>query len=256
MEHVILNRSGKHAIRLDAWALDAKNRQFNTEMQNDTDTDDIRKRSRFYQGLIDTPILKSGKDTKYRHLPSTMIIFITQEDVFGHDLAKYTFTEQCEEVAGLHLEDGTTKVFLNMSSRNGRPELVSLLQYMKDSRLDNPNISIMDERILKLAEIVDEVKQSDEWEETKMSILSIGIEKGREEGRMEGRTEGRAEGRAEGERISKIDDILNFLSDLGSVPEDLKETIHSQTDISTLSNWLKKAARASSIEEFAESIII
>ena len=87
-----------------------------------------------------------------------------------------------------------------------------------------------------------------------MSILSIGIEKGREEGRMEGRTEGRAEGRAEGERISKIDDILNFLSDLGSVPEDLKETIHSQTDISTLSNWLKKAARASSIEEFAEAI--
>lgn len=180
VEHVILNRSGKRAIRLDAWALDAKNRQF----------------------------------------------------IFGHDLAKYTFTEQCEEVAGLHLEDGTAKVFLNMSSRNGRPELVSLLQYMKDTRLDNPNISIMDERILKLAEIVDEVKQSEEWEEMKMSILSIGIEKGREEGR--------AEGHAEGERKSKIDDILNFLSDLGSVPEDLKETIRSQTDISTLSNWLKK----------------
>ena len=242
VEHVILNRSGKRAIRLDAWALDTKNRQFNTEMQNDTDTDDIRRRSRFYQGLIDTPILKSGKETKYRHLPSTMIIFITQEDIFGHDLTKYTFTEQCEEISGLHLEDGTTKVFLNMSSRNGRPELVSLLQYMKDSRLDNPNISIMDERILKLAEIVDEVKQSEEWEETKMSILSIGIEKGREEGREEG------------ERKSKIDDILNFLSDFGSVPDDLRETIFSQTDISTLSQWLKKAARSSSIEEFTENI--
>ena len=238
VEHVILNRSGKRAIRLDAWALDTKNRQFNTEMQNDTDTDDIRKRSRFYQGLIDTPILKSGKETKYRHLPSTMIIFITQEDIFGHDLTKYTFTEQCEEISGLHLEDGTTKVFLNMSSRNGRPELVSLLQYMKDSRLDNPNISIMDERILKLAEIVDEVKQSEEWEETKMSILSIGIEEGREEG----------------ERKSKIDDILNFLSDLGPVPEELKKKIFSQTDISTLSQWLKKAARSSSIEEFTENI--
>ena len=238
VEHVILNRSGKRAIRLDAWALDTKNRQFNTEMQNDTDTDDIRRRSRFYQGLIDTPILKSGKETKYRHLPSTMIIFITQEDIFGYDLTKYTFTEQCEEISGLHLEDGTTKVFLNMSSRNGRPELVSLLQYMEDSRLDNPNISIMDERILKLAEIVDEVKQSEEWEETKMSILSIGIEKGREEG----------------ERKSKIDDILNFLSDFGSVPDDLRETIFSQTDISTLSQWLKKAARASSIEEFIKAI--
>ena len=97
VEEVILNRSGKRAIRLDAWALDTENHQYAAEMQNDTDSDDIRKRARFYQGLIDSPILKSGKRAKYRHLPSTMIIFITQEDIFGQDLAKYTFTEQCEE---------------------------------------------------------------------------------------------------------------------------------------------------------------
>jgi len=62
-------------------------------MQNDISKDDVRKRSRFYQGLIDTPVLKSGKKTKYRHRPSTVIIFITKEDVFGKDLAKYAFTE-------------------------------------------------------------------------------------------------------------------------------------------------------------------
>ena len=62
-------------------------------------------------------------------LPSTVIIFITQEDIFSCDLAMYTFTEQCEEVAGLHLDDGTKKIFLNMASKNGRPELISLLQY-------------------------------------------------------------------------------------------------------------------------------
>jgi len=55
------------------------------------------------------------------------IIFITQEDIFKKNLAMYTFTEQCEEVEGLHLEDGTTKIFLNMKSKNGRPELVGLL---------------------------------------------------------------------------------------------------------------------------------
>ncbi len=59
VEQVVLNRSGKRAIRLDAWAIDNKNRQFNTEMQNDTVGDDVRKRSRYYQGLIDSPILKS-----------------------------------------------------------------------------------------------------------------------------------------------------------------------------------------------------
>lgn len=36
VEQVVLNKSGKRAIRLDAWALDKNNRQINTEMQNDT----------------------------------------------------------------------------------------------------------------------------------------------------------------------------------------------------------------------------
>lgn len=75
-EQVILNRSGKRAIRLDAWAKDKKNRQFDMEMQNDSKKDDLKKRARFYQGLLDTPLLKSGRETRYRHLPSTTIIFI------------------------------------------------------------------------------------------------------------------------------------------------------------------------------------
>lgn len=185
VEQVVLNKSGKRAIRLDAWALDSKNRQINTEMQNDTKHDDIRKRSRYYQGLLDSPILKSGKETLYKNLPSTIIIFITQDDIFNKDIAKYTFTEQCEEIPGLHLEDGTEKIFLNMSSKNGKPELVSLLQYMKQTRLDNPDIVVKDERILKLDSIVEEVKQSEEWEAVKMNILEIGIEKGKIEEKKE-----------------------------------------------------------------------
>ena len=100
VEQVILNKVGKRAIRLDAWAKSTDNRQFNMEMQNDTKGDDVRKRSRYYQGLLDSPILKSGKETRYKNLPSTVIIFITQEDIFGKDLAKYTFTEQINKRRG------------------------------------------------------------------------------------------------------------------------------------------------------------
>lgn len=85
-----------------------------------------------------------GKRTKYRQLPPTVVTFITQEDIFGRDQAKYTFTEQCQEIEGLCLEDGTTKIFLNMASKNGDPVLVSMLQYMKKTRLDNPEISVHD----------------------------------------------------------------------------------------------------------------
>lgn len=187
VEQVVLNKSGKRAIRLDAWAQDVRHRQFDMEMQNDTDGDDVRRRSRFYQGMIDTPILKSGKKTRYKHLPSTTIIFITQEDIFGKDLAMYTFSERCEEVPNLSLEDGTSKIFLNMTSKNGRAELISLLQYMKHTTLNNENVIVKDKRILNLDTIVREVRQSEEWEDVRMNILEIGMAKGKELGLEEGR---------------------------------------------------------------------
>lgn len=74
----------------------------------------------------------------------------------------------------------------NMNSKNGRPELVSLLQYMKNTTLDNPDILIKDKRIKKLDRIVKEVKQSEEWEAVRMNILEIGIEKGKKDGKEEG----------------------------------------------------------------------
>ena len=208
VEQVVLNKSGKRAIRLDAWAKSVDNRQFNMEMQNDVRQDDLRKRSRFYQGMLDTPILKSGKETRYRMLPSTVIIFITQEDIFGRDRAKYTFTDQCEEVPDLKLDDGTTKIFFNMESKNGAPELISMLSYMKDTRLNNPDILVKDKRIVELNDIVEEVKDSEEWEAVKMNILEIGIEKGMQQGAEKKMLELVEKKLKKGQTISQIADAL------------------------------------------------
>ena len=238
VEQVVLNKSGKRAIRLDAWARDTLDRRINTEMQNETETDDVRRRARFYQGLLDTPVLKSGKMTKYKHLPSTIIIFITQEDIFGRDLAEYTFSEQCEEISGLPLDDGTKKIFLNMTSRNGRPELISLLQYMKHTTLENSEILVKDERIAQLDEIVTEIKQSEEWEAVRMSILSIGLERGMKKGVAWG--------------IAKS--ILDILEETGPVSEKTREMILTETDAERLSAWVKKAARSNSEEDFLSKI--
>lgn len=190
VEQVVLNKSGKRAIRLDAWAVSDDDRQFDMEMQNEADQDSLPKRSRFYQGLMDTPILKSGKKTKYRNLPSTTIIFITQDDIFKRDLAKYTFTEKCEEVEDLKLDDGTTKIFLNMTSRNGSDELISLLQYMKNTDMDNPDIIVKDKRLMELDAIVTEVKKTEEWEDVKMDLVDIGFSRGMEQGMSQGISQG------------------------------------------------------------------
>lgn len=76
----------------------------------------------------------------------TTIIFITQEDIFEKDLAKYTFTEQCEE--------------------------------------------IKDPRILKIDKIVNEVKESEEWEAVNMNIFEIGVNYGEERGEARGEKRG------------------------------------------------------------------
>lgn len=49
---------------------------------------------------------------------------------------------------------------------------------MKETNIENPNITVKDSRILELDDIVKEVKSSEEWEAVKMNILEIGIQQG------------------------------------------------------------------------------
>ncbi len=91
---------------------------------------------------------------------------------------------------------------------------MSLLQYMKDTRLDNPEICVRDRRIEKIDEVVQEVKQSEEWEAVKMNILEVGIQIGREEGI------------AHGEEMKLIDQVCKKLrkgKSLKVIAEELEE---------------------------------
>ena len=76
---LFLNRSVKRAIRLDARATDISGRNFATEMQNDTEQDDMRRRARL-SGVDGYTCLKSGR-VRYKYLPPTIITFITQKDI-------------------------------------------------------------------------------------------------------------------------------------------------------------------------------
>ena len=117
-----------------------------------------------------------------------------------------------------------------MKSKNGRPELVSLLQYMKETDIQNPEILVKDERIEKLDAIVTEVKEKEKWKNMSMSIYKQGLLQGKQEG------------------------ILELLQDYGSVGEELRQKIMTETDTEILRNWLKLAGRAGSIEAFQQNI--
>ena len=60
--------------------------------------------------------------------------------------------------------------------------------------------------------------------------------------------EKKEEGRAEGVAGA----ILELLSELGPIPENIKDFIQSEKDLAVLSLWLKKAAKCKTIEEFKD----
>ena len=47
-----------------------------------------------------------------------------------------------------------------------------------------------------------------------------------------------------------FENTIQFLEDLSVVPEELREKIESEKDLSVLKRWLKLAAKADSIEQF------
>jgi len=193
----LLNLPGYKSIRLDVIIELEDSTICEVEMQT-VKNDNMPKRARFYQGLMDAVTLYAGEEVKYGQLPETIVIFITEFDVFGKGRYKYTFKNKCLEEMDLELGDGCTKIFLNtMGEVKGKEpqELIDFLKFIHDSSEENANGN---DKLEKLYQIVKEFKSSSEKEREYMRVEAlredyerIGLERGRAEGRTEGRTEGR-----------------------------------------------------------------
>lgn len=86
-EKVLEMRTDSKGIRVDVYVQDNQNRSYDIEMQV-ADSDDIAKRMRYYQGLIDLNKLKHGQHI--RHLAKfTLFLYVrsinlTKADIFIH----------------------------------------------------------------------------------------------------------------------------------------------------------------------------
>ena len=213
------------SIRLDVYSVDENLRVYNTEAQK-TKKPDLPRRSRFYQSVMDSSLLKSG-DENFNLLNDTFNIMIMPFDLFGESRYCYTFHARCDENPSLVLEDGATRIFLNTRGTNRgevSEELVQFLEYMEQPTL-NVDIPDTNENLIKIHNHVRQVKASEEigvkfmqrWEEEAMW-------------KREGREAGLAEGLTKGELIAQIRIIRSqFLTkhkiseliadDLGLAPE-------------------------------------
>lgn len=61
-------------------------------------------------------------------------------------------------------------------------------------------------------------------------------------------------GLEESQRLTRIEDILDLLSEMGTIPDSLHQQITTETNLDTLRQWTKNAARCHSIEEFIDKM--
>lgn len=240
-QKVIHNLPGKRGVRLDFIAESEDGRIFDVEMQNRNEGN-IPKRTRFYQALIDAPILKSG-ERGFDKMNPLYIIIICNYDPYGKKKYCYTFDNQCKEVPELRLGDEVTKLLLSTKGENEEEvskELVDFLHYVTESN-ENGLPDECDERLKRLHESIREIKASADMEVEYMKM---------EERERIIRDEGKQIGIING----KIESVLELLEDKGEVPEKVKAEIFAETDPEVLKKWLRLAAKSETIEEFCKEI--
>ena len=145
-EKVIEARTDSKGIRLDVYVHDDLNRSFDIEMQV-ADSDNISKRMRYYQGLIDADKLKHGQH--YSALTDSYIIFICPFDRFKRGRYIYTFRERCDEDSSLILNDGSVKIFLSTKGtlNDVSTELKNFLNYIDNGIISGTFVKKLDDAV-------------------------------------------------------------------------------------------------------------
>ena len=82
-----------------------------------------------------------------------------------------------------------------------------------------------------------------------MSVLEFNLEKQLKFMKAEGK----AEGIAEGSKLTLAEGIIEFLEEIGNIPDNVKEVVSTETNLDILKRWNKLAARSESVEEFVKS---
>lgn len=168
------------SIRLDVYVKDGANTVYNIEMQP-VKRDNLPKRSRYYQGMIDLALIEKGEH--YSKLNRSYVIFICSFDLFGKNRCVYTFENRCIEDSEISLGDETVKVFLNSrgDSTHLNSNLKAFLEYVNHKKeSENDFITMLDREVKK-------AKANLEWRREYMTLyikFQEMMEEGREEGDM------------------------------------------------------------------------
>ena len=206
-----------HGVRLDVYCENEES-VYNIELQA-YQTEDIPKRSRYYQDMMDMILLE--KSDEYETLKKNIVIFICTFDPFKQGRHIYTFENRCVQDTELRLNDETTKIILNTKGKKDdipKP-LKCFLDYIETGET-------IDEYTKELDGAVKEVRTDKKWRKTILTeemvlrdcakaARKVALEEGRaigvEEGRAIGLEEGHVKGLKEGADKNRRETALRML---------------------------------------------
>ena len=187
-----------HAIRLDVYVKDS-NRIYDVEIQN-KDEQDIGRRSRYYQGMMDVDSLLKGED--YSELKESIVIFLCRFDPFKKGIPCYTVRRTCKEDSSVFVDDAAIVQIFNCTAYD-KIENESLRAFLKFVQTNKAE-SDFTRRLDKMVETQKKV------EELKKTYLSWSLHDS--DVRREGKREGIAIGEKRGEERAKLENARNLLS--------------------------------------------
>ena len=152
------------SVRLDVYVKDDRETVYDIEMQV-SDTKELPKRSRYYQGMIDLQLVDAGQH--YKKLNKSYIIFICPFDLYGKGRHIYTFENICKEDNSIFMGDEAVKIFLNADGTmdDVSRELKAFLDYVAGQKPE-------DSYVEKLEEAVQEAKKNREWRHDICAVFS------------------------------------------------------------------------------------
>ena len=216
------NLQGRSAI-LDCVALDADERQYNIEIQQENEGASP-KRARYHSGLMDMNTLCAGQD--FDELPESYVIFITRDDTLGYGLPIYHIRRMIEENKEEFLDESHI-IYVNSRVQDDT-ELGHLMHDLHCKNADEMHSGI-------LARRVRELKETQKGVENMCREMDQIYKEGREEGREEGRAEGREEGEKRGRMETKRENAIS-MAELGLSIEQIAKVVKENVDL--VQKWI------------------
>jgi predicted transposase/invertase (TIGR01784 family) len=188
--HSIRIEPNAKGIIMDVYLKD-ENKVINVEMQT-SNKGNLSRRARYYQAAAD--IDTTPKGSEYKDLKQNYVIFICTFDPFLKGKPSYTFQNLCiEHDKPIYLGDGTTKIFLNTTSKdlsNLDLELRLFYDYIKDKTAQTAFTKELDKSIARMKQEKEERQMYLTYTSRMMEYrrdgyeegISIGLERGLEQG--------------------------------------------------------------------------